>query len=184
MINHLNPVTPLNPPVPAIPAPDWPYGFTIDGEDLVVNDIVITCFGGNGDGTNSDPQDNGITASGLNTNSTPVDAVSIAMDSRQFPGMQKRDQAGYAALLGAPFPRIPWGTPVEVTIGGFTYTPARGIQELGPGLHASKPGEPHGLDLSTIAARHFRPFATLNYLSRYFEERGSFRVIGGAKWIS
>ena len=162
----------------------WPYTFRVDGDDLVVDDIVITCFGGNGDGTNSDPQDNGISASQIDTVNNSILAVALAIDSRLFSGMYVRDPEGYAALLGAPFPLMPWGTQVAVTINGKTYTPPDGLQDLGPGYGASSPGEPHALDLSVPAAQIFQPLVALHDLSKNFGERGSFRVLGAAKLAS
>lgn len=162
----------------------WPYRPKLDGEDIVLEDIVITCFGGNGDGTISDPQDNGRSASGKNTRFEPLEGVSIAMDSRLFDGMENRDPSGYQALYGAPFPKIPWGTLVAVTINGVTHTPKDGIIDLGPGRRASKPGEPHACDLTPLAARLFQAGGSLNTLSRNFEARGSMRILGGAKFVA
>src|SRR5580700_6931351 len=93
----------------------WPFQALIDGDDIVVEGIVITCFGGWGDGNIADPQDSGRTASHRNTKTERIEGVAIPMDSRQFPGMEDRDPAGYNALLGSPLPKIDWATKVEVT---------------------------------------------------------------------
>src|SRR5258707_299880 len=156
---------PLPIPIPVAPTPagpvtrelkgtdGWTFTASVVGDDIVVEDIVITCFGGNGDGTISDPQDNGQTASGVNTKNRPVHGVSIAMDGRQFPGLSAAERS---ALDGAPIPRLrkngntAWNTLVEVTIGGRTFTPANGIVDLGPGRGASRPGDPHALDLTPL----------------------------------
>lgn len=162
----------------------WPYTARIEGEDIVCENIAITCFGGWGGGHNADPQDSGRTASGRNTKNEVIDGVSIAMDARQFPGMDQRDPGGYRALKGAPFPRIPWGTKVEVTIKGVTYTPADGIVDLGPGKQASRPGDPHALDLTPHAAQHFAGGGlSLSRLATGFSARGSFRILGAAKYV-
>jgi hypothetical protein len=174
------------------PAPDgtilhgdgtWPFTARIVGEDIVCENVVVTCFGGWGNGHNADPQDSGNTASGRNTKHQEIEGVSIAMDSRQFPGMAARDHAGYLALEGAPFPKIPWGTKVEVTIGGKTFTPKDGIVDLGPGKRASKPGAPHALDLTPLAARLFDPQTPIAKLATGFYKTGAnFRILGAAKY--
>ena len=162
----------------------WPFQARVDGDDIVVEDIVITCFGGWGDGQIDDPQDSGRTASHRNTKDERIEGVAIPMDAGQFPGMEDRDPAGYHALLGSPLPKVPWGTQVEVTIGQKTFMPQDGIVDLGPGKHATKnPDEPHALDLTPRAAALFQPNTPLRTLARTFEERGSYRIIGGAKFV-
>jgi hypothetical protein len=155
---------------------DWPFTARVDGDDLCVDNIVITCFGGA-----CDPQDDGSTASGISTKKNPkIAAVSVAMDGRRFPGIS---QAVHAALDGSPIPKMPFGTKVVVTIGGISSTPTFGIIDLGPGKQASGPGDPHGLDLTPGAAMVFdtRP---AEILARDFEARGSFRILGGAKYLT
>jgi len=167
-------------------APTWPFSMSIDGDDIVVNDVVITCFGGWGTGI-ADPSDNGNTASGMNTRNRPVVGVSVAMDGRQFTTLTP---AEHRALDGAPIPRLlndhgltAWHTPVEVTIGDITFVPPDGIVDLGPALQASEPGQPHALDLTPLAAQHFKTGMLLRQLAEDFEARGSFRIIGGAKLV-
>jgi hypothetical protein len=162
----------------------WAFQATIDGDDIIVNDIVITCFGGWGDGNIDDPQDSGGTASHRNTKTERIEGVAIPMDAAQFPGMESSDPDGYHALVGSPLPKIPWATKVQVTIGAQTFTPADGIVDLGPGKRATKdPAEPHALDLTPRAAALFQPNQPLRTLARNFEERGSYRIIGGAKFV-
>jgi hypothetical protein len=152
----------------------WPFTAAIVGDDIVVTDIVITCFGGA-----FDPQDGGETASGVNTKNSPnVLAVSLPMDGRQF----SMTPPEHAALDGSPIPKIPWHTLVEVTIGGQKFTPQSGVVDLGPGKKASKLGQPHALDLTVAAAKLFAPDASLRSLATSFEKRGSYRIIGGAQF--
>lgn len=159
-----------------VSSPNWPFTVEVDGDDLVVHDVVITCFGGD-----DDPQDDGETASGVNTKTHPdIEGVSVAMDGRQFSHLS---QAEHRALDGSPIPRMPFFTPVEVTINGTTIQAEKGIIDLGPGLEASKPGEPHGLDLTVALAARFSPGVSREKLSRDFEARGSFRILGGAKYL-
>lgn len=163
----------------------WPFSGRIDGEDLVFENIVITCFGGWGGGNIADSQDNGNTASGVNTKNNVVEGVSVAMDGRQFSTL---NAAEHRALDDAPIPRLlndrgltAWHTPVEVYIGGMTYVFKDGIVDLGPGRQASKPGEPHALDLTIPACAIVEPGKSMRYLTNNFERRGGFRVKGGAR---
>ena len=146
----------------------WPFTATIDGDDIVVSNITITCFGGL-----DDPQDPGDTASGVNTKRNPTIAgVALPMNiGPRSPHTQ-----------GSPIPKLPWGTPVEVTIGKFVSTPAKGVIDIGPGKQASKPGDPHALDLTPGAAQFFSP-DPLERLATNFEAQGSYRIIGGAKFV-
>lgn len=142
----------------------------VDGADIVVDDCVITCFGGT-----FDPQDSGETASGINTRRNPcIAAVSLPMDIGDRCPQTK----------GSPLPRVPWGTPIQVTIGNQTVTFGSGVIDLGPGKQASKPGEPHALDLTPSAAALFQPGVPFRMLATRFCERGSFRILGGAKYLS
>lgn len=154
----------------------WPFVAYVDGDDIFVDDCVITCFGGA-----FDPQDNGKTASGVNTKKFPnIAAVSLPMDLRG----RKASAKEHAALDGSPIPRVPWGTTVEVTIGNQTIKFGSGVIDLGPGKQASKPGEPHALDLTPGAAALFQPGVPFRMLATRFAARGSFRIIGGAKFLS
>ena len=176
-----------------VSAPAWPFTMEIVGDDIVVKNVVITCFGGWGTGI-ADTQDKGGTASGINTRDNVVEGVSIAMDGRQFSGLSA---AEHKALDGAPIPRLlnargltAWHTPVEVTIDampgvhGITFIPKDGLVDLGPGLGASRPNEPHALDLTIPAAAFVEPGESYTRLTNNFERRGSFRIIGGAKLAS
>ncbi len=164
----------------------WPFGIRIVGNDICIDNIVITCFGGWGGGNNVDPQDSGATASGVNTKYNWIEGVSIAMDGRQFSTLSS---AEHKALDGAPVPRLfnekgltAWHTPVVVTIDGVSRTPKDGIVDLGPGLQATKDiNEPHGCDLTVPAAQLFEPNVSLRHLATNFKKRGSIRIINGAK---
>jgi hypothetical protein len=176
----------LNRVIHPVPPIKWPFEAIVDGDDLVVEDILITCFGGWGRGS-ADPQDNGNTASGLNTRTKAINGVSLPMDGRQFSTLSP---AEHRALDGSPIPRLfndrgltAWHTLVEVTIDGETFIPPDGVVDLGPGLQASRPGEPHALDLTVFAALHFRPNESLRKLATNFEARGSYRIFGAAKFL-
>jgi hypothetical protein len=153
----------------------WPFTVEVDGPDLVVRNIVITCFGGG-----FDPQDTGDTASGVSTLGDHVCGVSLPMNGLQYLGMRPRE---HAALDGSPIPRLPWGTLVEVSVGILNYTPPAGIIDLGPGKQASPSlAEPHALDLTPPAAQVFK-FLPLHRLATGFSARGSYRIHGGAYFL-
>lgn len=158
----------------------WPFDAYIDGDDICVDNIVITAFGGYGNGHISDTQDNGDTASGTSTKFHIVEGVSLAMDGRQYKGLSK---AEHRALDGSPIPKLPWHSRVSVTIEGETYLFKDGIVDLGPGKQASKPGEPHALDLTVPAAARVSPHLPLNKIANSFSKRGSFRILGAAKFL-
>lgn len=143
----------------------WAFRARIDGDDVVVGECRITCFGG-GD----DPQDSGETASGISTKSNPgLAACALPMDGRYFPGLSRSE---HLALDGSPIPRVPWRTIVTVEIDGITLNiPAI---DLGPAKRTK-----NGLDLTIAAAR----LVKANASATDFEAKGSYRVVGAAKYI-
>lgn len=143
----------------------WPWTARIDGNDVVVDNCRMTCFGGS-----DDPQDSGRTASGVSTKERPdLAACSLPMDGRMFQGLSK---AEHAALDGSPIPRVPFKTVVRVTVGDKTLDLP--VIDLGPGKRTG-----NALDLTIAAARLFDPAAT----ARSFEARGSYRVLGAATFL-
>ncbi len=146
----------------------------IDGEDIIIDNVAATCFGGA-----ADPQDDGDTASGRNTKREPdIEGVSLAMDGRMFPRLSP---AEHRALDGSPIPKLPWGTPVEITSNdGRSFTPRDGVIDLGPGIQATREDhDSHTVDLTVAAARLFNPRAT----ATNFSMRCCVRIIGGAKFL-
>lgn len=177
---------PQPPPAPTVDpnVPKWPYSVTVDGQDLFVSGYLTT-FGDDGTGTILDPQDSGNTASGLNTKYEVLYGVAIAIDSRLFAGMQQRDPAGYKALLNAPWPKVPFKVPgvVKITINGRSIIALNGVIDLGPGIGASKPGQPpHVGDLSLPLAKLFVPTWSSLKIADDFEFIGELRYIGGAQY--
>lgn len=155
----------------------WPFVAKVDGDDLVIEDVIFTAFGGIGGGKIFDPDDSGATASGRNTKKEEISGVALPMDTRG----RDVSHATHDALDGSPIPWLPWGTKVEVTIDGKTYTPPDGVVDIGPNKRVSKPGRAKACDLTVWAARHFAPDMEPRQIAKYFERRGSLRIIGGAK---
>lgn len=145
----------------------WQFMCERDGEDLLISSlsggpVFATCFGGD-----SDPQDNGQTASGISTRANP------ALQACSLPMRLDRMEA----LRGSPIPRLPWFTKIEVT----AITPT-GIDapkfvfpviDLGPGKRTG-----NAIDLTIAAAKKFQPMAT----ATNFQMRCWVKIIGGAKY--
>lgn len=148
-------------PLPTVlPDPAWPWSAERDGADLVVRNARATCFGGC-----DDPQDSGLTASGISTKRNPnLAAVALPMDGRMFTGLTR---AEHAALDGSPIPRIPFKTIVEVACGGKTFLWP--VIDLGPGRRTG-----NAIDLTLAAARLINPRAS----ARNFEARVDYRIRG------
>lgn len=91
-----------------------PWTGFIDGDDVVVEDVKATWFGGD-----DDPQDSGYTASGVVTRGKPelmgcaLPVIAVVMGVRYYPT---------ADSPLAVIPRIPWFIPVEVTRDGRKVT--------------------------------------------------------------
>jgi len=111
------------------------YGFLlgIEGDDLVCGHANATWFGGD-----SDPDDDGETASGTNTKGNPnVMGCALPMSFE-------------AACAGTPIPRLPWHTQLEVT---NIHTGAKctvGLIDVGP---AAPPRARGDIDLTVAASK-------------------------------
>lgn len=142
----------------------WPWHAWIDGADIVVVNARATAFGGA-----NDPQDNGETASGLNTKFNP-----------QFVGCAlPMAYAGHhpeliAALGGSPIPRIPWRSPVVISCAASGKQITAKVIDLGPGKRTG-----NAIDLTVAAARFFTPAAT----SSNFSLAVHYRLPGAAQYI-
>ena len=137
----------------------WPWHAQIDGQDIVVSLGRATCFGG-GD----DPQDNGLTASGLSTKTQP-NIIGCALPMRD-------DHLD--ALRGSPLPRMPFITTlVDITFRA-TGQVVRGVPviDLGPGKSTG-----NVIDLTTATARKHDPDAS----PTDFEAEVSIRILDAAK---
>src|SRR6476659_10214213 len=106
----------------------WPFYVEVVGDDLIVRDTLITCFGGIGGGVIYDPDDSGKTAFGRNTKWEEISGVALPLDTLG----RNVDTATHKALDGSPMPWLVGAIPVEVTINGFTYTPPDGLVDIGP----------------------------------------------------
>lgn len=141
----------------------WPWSARVDGDDIIVTDVIATCFGGS-----NDPQDNGETASGISTKGNPT------LKACALPMIYTGNSAALRkALGGSPIPKLPWKTMVEIIANGKRLTVP--VIDLGP---AKKTG--NAIDLTLAAARFFDGNATASN----FEIECSYRILGGAKYLT
>jgi hypothetical protein len=133
----------------------------VDGDDLLVKNVRATWFGGG-----NDPDDSGLTASGVATRGRPnLMGCSLPMDLG--PGAKQNP------CHGSPIPRIPWFTRVRV----YSYVNQRVLTvpliDIGP----SRPPIAHApIDLTQAAYR-----ALAGSLEK--DLRVDFRIIGGSKYL-
>jgi len=128
----------------------------VSGADLVVRGVIATWFG-----TSLDKQDNGETASGVNTIKTP-DVVGCALPMHGF---------GLAATEGSPVPRIPWFTKIRVATPNAEPIDVPLI-DLGPARYTN-----HGIDLTPVAFKKLGGDLTKGILSV------DYRILGGAHYL-
>lgn len=138
--------------------PGYPFAVLVQGNDLILTNVIATAFGGD-----SDPQDNGETASGVNTKGNPnILGCSLPL--------------AYGPTHGSPIPKLPWKTQVYVTdvATGKRIGPLQLIDD-GPAA-----GTGHAIDLTVAAARLISASATANN----FERRVNVQIVGGAKYVT
>ena len=135
----------------------WYWYALVYGSDLIVRGAIATWFGGA-----NDPQDNGETASGVNTKDQP-DIMGCALPMRGFPDVK--------SVQGSPLPRIPWHTPVYVSV-PFGITIQTTLIDLGPSRYTN-----HAIDLTTHAFKQLGGDLGRGLLSV------DYRIIGGANYL-
>ena len=148
------------------------FKIEIDGEDVVVRKVIVTCFGG-GD----DPGDDGKTESGVMNDGSNPTLLGCALPIR----------SGEAATRQSPLacstkPHIPWGTVVKFWRGDNenanpVYTT---LIDNGPDVQKYPT---HAGDLTVHAASLFCPSIPRSALSNDFEQTLSYRISGGAKYL-
>lgn len=144
--------------------PGWEHiSLYRDGDDLVILNAVVTCFGGT-----NDKMDSGETASGVSTKNPKTLGCALP---RRYKG---RSKAQLAALGGSPIPAsLPFKTPIT-----FTYEDKSiscNFIDIGPARWTGNAG-----DLTVAAAKKFNPNATANN----FKIKGvTIRIPGGANYL-
>jgi hypothetical protein len=129
----------------------WKFTASVDGNDIVVQGVIATWFGGA-----NDPEDDGETASGISTKKRPdIQGCALPLN--------------YGPCAGSPIPKVPWGTQVEVTNMATEKTITVPVIDLGPARDTG-----HGIDLTVAAFQQFAPLSIGRIAVNY-------RVLGGAK---
>lgn len=154
----------------------WAFNVSVDGQDLLMRNVGATAFGGD-----SDPLDNGETASGYRTRGHPdLMAVSLPM---AYAGSQR---ALREALGGSPIPRMPFGLKAngEKNPGGtFVIVTDRATGAISEPLPVIDIGPARwtkdALDMTVAAAKKINPRATANN----FSARVDVRILGAAKYV-
>lgn len=151
--------------------PTWTY--RVDGDDLCVDNILATCFGGQ-----YDSGDDGQTESGVLNNGSDPTLMGIALPIRSTEASTSESPLAFKG------PHIPWGTQVNVwrTADGETKGVICKLIDNGPDVR-DYPN--HALDLNPNVAAYFAPdFDPKKLANEWSGEGFSYRIIGGAKWIS
>jgi len=135
----------------------WGFKVTVDGDDLLVDPARATWFGGD-----SDPEDNGETASGVMTKGHP-DLLGCALPI-----------GGFNVTAGSPMPHLPWNIQVRIYCPATNKDVTVPLIDLGP----SKPPRANAqIDLTKAT------FRALGVPPSQGELRCRFRVLGGAKYV-
>lgn len=156
--------------------PGIPWTVTVDGDDLVVINILATCFGGK-----FDKGDNGKTESGVSNNGFPtadVYPMGVALPIRSTEASTKNSPLAFKG------PHIPWMTTVKVwrDSDGESKAVSCILIDNGPNV-ASYPT--HALDLNPNVVLHFSPNADPRKVANEWSSNAfSYRIVGGAKYIS
>jgi hypothetical protein len=140
---------------------DGSFSFTAEvvGNDIVVQDVSATWFGGL-----DDPSDNGLTASGVSTRDHPtLQGCALPLDG-----------ANSSRTSGSPIPKVPWQTQVRVKnlhTGTEITVP---LIDLGP----SKTAPSHAaIDLTKPA------FVALGGNPAAGKMQVDYTILGGAKFV-
>lgn len=149
------------------------FSIEIDGEDVVVRNVVVTCFGGA-----YDKGDNGQTESGVKNDGSNPNLIGCALPIRST------EKATAGSPLACSFlPHIPWGTKVEFWGGIVSEAMPLPCDLIDNGPNVLK-YPTHAGDLTPIAALHFSPHLEIEEIANEFEAILSYRVIGGSQYLS
>lgn len=137
----------------------FPFVARVDGDDIVVENVVCTFFGGT-----HDPMDNGETASGVSTKPQGSRGVALPMDKK-----------GFSKTEGSPIPVLPWKTPIEITNLANRKTASAPLLDIGPSKHAASHA---AIDLTEAV------FVALGGSTHAGRMNVNFRILGGAAFVS
>lgn len=148
------------------------FKIEIDGDDIVVRNVLVTAFGGG-----HDLGDNGETESGVKNNGSNPFLMGCALPIRSTEAATRQ-----SPLSNPDKPHIPWHT--KVKFWGANIPEANAIETalIDNGPDVSK-YPTHGGDLTIFAARHFNFTIKEKDMANNFSMILNYRVIGGAKYI-
>jgi hypothetical protein len=149
-----------------------PWTAYIDGDDVVLIDVIATCFGGD-----YDAGDNGLTESGARTKGNPS-IMGIALPVRSTEAATR-----ISPLADPNKPHIPWFSKCRVwrkwegeSLGCDAEVIDNGPDELHFPTHA--------FDVTPAVAHHFTPGMPLASLPNDWEANGMcLRIFGAAKYV-
>jgi len=149
-----------------------PWTYEIDGDDLVVRNVTATCFGGK-----FDKGDNGQTESGVMNNGGFEDVKQCALPIRSV------EHATAGSPLAFKGPHIPWRTEVRVWRASESEETAIStiLTDNGPDVSRYPT---HAIDLNPAAAHEFTTIPVERIANEWSSPGISYRIVGGAKWIS
>lgn len=148
------------------------FKIEIDGEDVVVRNVIVTAFGGG-----HDLGDNGQTESGVLNNGSNPTLLGCALPIRSTE--RATDQS---PLANFDKPHIPWGTEVLFWGGHIDEAHAIKTKLIDNGPDVSK-YPTHAGDLTVFAAGQFNPLIPVAKMANAFEAILSYRIKGGAKYV-
>ena len=156
--------------------PGIPWVVKVDGDDLLVEDIRATCFGGA-----FDDGDNGETESGVDNSGIPkADAkpMGVALPIRSTEASTKKSPLAFSG------PHIPWKSTVNVWRKADGEGTAVKCILIDNGPDVSR-FPANALDLNPNVALHFSPNFDPKKVANHWSETGfSYRIVGGAKYVS
>jgi hypothetical protein len=139
-----------------------PWYAYIDGEDICVDNVYTTFFGGTAE---QDPDDNGETSSGISTRNNP-DYLGCAIPKNIGPH--------FKATAGSPLPNFPYFTTVAVT----NHSNGQNLEvvdiDLGPNILVYPK---HGFDLTRAAFLRLGGSLEQGFMIT------SYRIKGAAKYV-
>jgi hypothetical protein len=150
-----------------------PWTAEIDGDDLVIRNVTVTCFGGG-----FDKGDDGKTESGVLNDGSDPHLLGCALPIRSV------EAATRISPLAFKGPHIPWGTPVRFWRDSEGEATAIELKLIDNGPN-DLVCPTHAGDMTVWAAHHFKPLMRIQDLANDWEGSGfSIRIVGGAKWVS
>lgn len=148
------------------------FKIEFQGNDVIVRNVIVTCFGGG-----SDKGDDGKTESGVMNDGSDPNLLGCALPIRSTENATR-----FSPLADAQKAHIPWGTIVHFWKGSDEST---GIDTVlidnGPNV-AKYPT--HAGDLTVAAAHFFNSTMPLSELANNFESILSYRIVNGAKYCN